>query len=713
VSAYLERSSVPFIARGGTPYPLGLTLQPGGANFALTAAHARSVELLLFDNPYDPLPARVHRIAERSGAIWHAFIPGVRAGQAYGVRVDGPWAPHEGHRYDRSKVLLDPYARALARPYVYHPTLQGGLLHPDGRDSAATAPLAAVAIDAFDWQGVAAPRVPLTDTVLYEAHVRGLTMLHPDVPEELRGTYLGVAHPSVIAHLRALGVTALSLLPVTPVVDEPHLLERGLVNYWGYHPLCYLAPEPRYAAHGPPAAVNEFRTMVRELHRAGIEVIVDVVFNHSGEGSERGPTLSLRGIDHRGYYLLVPSDPSRTLDYTGTGNTLDVRQPAVVRLIADALRHWVVVMGVDGFRFDLATTLARRGAEIDWGGALMQVIEQDPQLAGVKLIAEPWDLGPNGYQVGGFPSPWLEWNGRYRDVVRAYWAGEPHHTGAFATALGGSADLYDPTHRGPLASVNFVTAHDGFTLLDLVSYDRKHNHANGEEGRDGRDDEYQQNFGVEGPTKQRDVVTQRDVRRRALLTTLALSQGIPMLLGGDELSRSQRGNNNAYCHDSPLSWFDWSIGADRAAFLAYARALFAFRRAHPALRRRTFLAGRPGVAGSDVAWWHRDGRTMTPADWHGSDPTFAMLLHGAAMGEGDALGRPRTDVVLLAWFAGGRGGSVVMPPAPDATSWTLRIDSAAGVIEPADAPPSSSVAAGGRVRLTAGGITVWCAARQP
>ena len=707
MTAHLEPHGAPFVATGGRPTPLGLTLEGSGANFALYAPDATAVRLLLFDNPYDPLPARVHRIAERTGPIWHAFIPGIRPTQAYGLRVDGPWAPHEGHRFDASKVLLDPYTRALARPFTPHPSQQGGVDHPDGRDTAATAPLAAAAIDPFDWQEVPRPQVPFEETLLYETHVRGLTMRHPDVPDELRGTYLGVAHESVIAHLKSLGVTALSLLPVTPVVDEPHLLARGLSNYWGYHPLCFLAPEPRYAAGGPLCAVNEFRTMVRELHRAGIEVIVDVVFNHTGEGNERGPTLSLRGMLNRGAYKLAPGDPSRYLDYSGTGNTIDASHPFIVRLVADALRHWVSVMGVDGFRFDLATTLARSDVDVDWGGALMQVIEQDPLLSTVKLIAEPWDVGPNGYQVGRFPWPWCEWNGRYRDVIRAYWAGEPHRVGDTATALGGSADLYAPAGRRPWASVNFITAHDGFTLLDLVSYERKHNHANGEENRDGRDAEHQSNFGVEGPTPQRDVRRRRDARRRALLTTLALSQGVPMLLGGDELSRTQRGNNNAYCHDSDLSWFDWALDAEQTAFLAYVRALFAFRRAHPALRRRTFLAGRGGASGRDVLWWHRDGRTMNPADWHGADPTFAMLLDGGAMGESDERGRWRADRGLLVWFAGERGGSVVMPPAPRAEGWLLALDSDAGVIHPAGA--GAAIVPGGRVRLAVGGVTAYVA----
>jgi len=717
------------VALPGRPFPLGARWDGSGVNFALFAMHATAVEVVLFDTAYDPEPAASWSLRERTGPVWHGYLPGVRPGQRYGLRVDGPWAPQEGHRFNPNKVLLDPYTRAIGRPYRWHPSLMGSIVGPAGEvreetDSAPYAPLGAVVDDAFDWQGVAPPRVPWEDMVVYEAHVRGMTMLHPDVPEDLRGSFLGLASAPVLDHLRSLGVTTVSLLPVTPVVDEPRLLDLGLSNYWGYHPLGYFAPEPRYSSNGPLTAVKDFKTMVRELHRAGIEVMVDVVYNHTGEGDHRGPTLSFRGIDNRAYYKLVREDMRYYRDYTGTGNTLDPGNPYVLQLVTDSLRYWVTEMGVDGFRFDLASALARELHDVDMLSPFFTVIQQDPVLSRVKLVAEPWDVGHGGYQVGNFPWQWLEWNGRYRDAVRAYWRGDPQRAAELASRLGGSADLYAHNGRRPWASVNFVTAHDGYTLADMVSYERRHNHANGENNRDGHQHEISSNAGVEGPTDRPGVRRRRLVRRRGMLATLLLSQGVPMLLGGDELSRTQQGNNNAYCQDNEISWFDWTLDDEAEGFLAFTREMVAFRRAHPVFRRRSFLTGRLRPDGRrDVSWWQRDGRTMTAADWHDDDPAFGMLLDGSALAESgtlpedaaaprvaggvDVFGEPLRDDTFLVWFHGPRGGTVVMPPAPEGRGWRLVIDTDAGIV--AEGGTGPVVAAGARQRLVPEGLSVWVA----
>jgi isoamylase len=491
------------------------------------------------------------------------------------------------------------------------------------------------------------------------------------------------------------------------VVEEPRLLELGLSNYWGYHPFAYFAPEPRYSAGGPLTAVSEFKTMVRELHRAGFEVLIDVVFNHTGEGDARGPTLSWRGIDNRSYYKLDPHDRRRYLDYTGTGNTLDPGNPFVLQLITDSLRYWVTEMGVDGFRFDLAAALARELHDVDMLSPFFTVIQQDPVLSRVKLIAEPWDVGHGGYQVGNFPWNWLEWNGRYRDAVRAYWRGDSHQSAELASRLGGSSDLYAHNGRRPWASVNFITAHDGFTLADMVSYERRHNLANGEGNRDGHQHEISFNLGTEGPSERQEVRQRRVARRRALLTTLFLSQGIPMLLGGDELSRTQRGNNNAYCQDNAISWVDWSLDEEGEGFLRYVQALIAFRRRHPVFRRRAFLTGEHAPDGRrDVRWWQRSGREMGAADWHDSDNTLGMVLDG---GEGMLDGGVEDDTFLV-WFHGARGGSVVMPPTHGAAGWLLVLDSEVGFLDEGGRGPV--VAAGSRQRLAPDALTVWRAAPQ-
>ncbi len=699
----------------GRPFPLGATWDGAGVNVAVYAENAEAVDVVLFDTAYDPEPTLTHRLRERTGPVWHGYLPGVGPGRRYGLRVHGPWAPQEGHRFNPAKVLLDPYAKAIGRPLRWDESLNGSVPGARGdlrdeRDSAAFAPLGAVVDDAFDWQDVASPRVPWEDTVIYEAHVRGLTMQHPDVPEELRGTFLGLVEPAVLDHLARLGITTVSLLPVTPVVDEPRLLEMGLSNYWGYHPLNFFAPEPRYSSNGPLTAVQDFKTMVRELHRAGFEVLVDVVYNHTGEGDHLGPTLSFRGVDNRGYYKLSPKDRRFYIDYTGTGNTLDPGNPYVLQLITDSLRYWVTTMGVDGFRFDLASALAREFYDVDMLSAFFKVIQQDPVLSRVKLIAEPWDVGPGGYQVGNFPWHWLEWNGRYRDAVRSYWRGDPGRSAELATRLGGSADLYARNGRRPWASVNFVTAHDGFTLEDLVSYVQKHNHANGESNRDGSDDNLSSNAGVEGPTLDAEVRRRRVVRKRGLLATLLLSQGIPMLLGGDELSRTQKGNNNAYCQDNELSWFGWSLDEEGEAFLDFTRALIAFRARHRVFRRRNFLNG-VGVAGAarDVVWWHREGHEMNPADWHAGDATFGMLLDGAALDETDAEGVPRRDGALLVVFHGPRGGPFTLPRPPRGQGWQVVVDTEAGFVATPEVDAGSPVAPGRRFRLVPDGLTVFAA----
>jgi len=706
----------------GRPHPLGATVTTvggvagAGVNFALYSEHATAVELCLFDTAYDPEPSVTVELSDRTGPVFHGFVPGIKAGQRYGYRVHGPYEPQRGHRFNPAKVLLDPYARAIGRPLNWDASLMGydpaawegeGEDRPDGRDDAAFAPLGAVVDDTFDWGDEARPVVPFEDTVIYETHVRGMTMRHGGVAEELRGTYLGLASDVVVEHLLSLGITTVQLLPVHAVAEEERLLRQGLANYWGYHPLAYLAPEPRYAARGPVHAVDEFKTMVERLHAAGLEVIVDVVYNHTGEGNHLGPTLSFRGIDNRSYYKLNPGRPERYTDYTGTGNTLDPGNPYVLQLIMDSLRSWVQNMHVDGFRFDLASALARELYDVDMLSAFFKVIQQDPVLSGVKLIAEPWDVGPGGYQVGNFPWHWCEWNGRFRDAVRSYWRGDPGHAGELATRVSGSSDLYRSRQRRPYASINFVTAHDGFTLHDLVSYSRKHNRANGEGGRDGSDHDLSSNGGVEGETDDAAVLARRDVRRRSLLATLLLSQGVPMLLGGDELGRSQGGNNNAYCQDNEVSWFDWELDGRDRDFLAFARQALALRREHAVFRRRTFLDGSLDRSSGckDVAWIRANGREMAAEDWHDlPGDAFGMLLCGAALHERDARGRSRRDASFLVLFHGRGDGCFTLPAAPEGDGWVtvLATFDPAAVGERCDA--------GSAVRLRPDAMTVFRAA---
>jgi isoamylase len=690
---------VPTPIAPGRPYPLGATWDGHGVNLAVYAEYAMGVEWLLFDGAYEPSASRTIALPERTGPVWHGYLAGIGPSQLYGLRVHGPWNPQAGHRFNSAKVLLDPYARALGRPLRWDASLLGshrvgGRELPCPIDSAPYAPLGAVIDDAFDWQGVQAPRVPWEETVIYEAHVRGLTMRHPEVPAEIRGTYLGLATEPVLDHLRGLGVTTIQLLPVQAIADEQRLIELGLTNYWGYNTLGYFAPEPRYSSHGPIAAVTDFKAMVRELHRAGFEVIIDVVYNHTGEGDHAGPTLSFRGIDNRAYYKLQPDDERFYRDYTGTGNTLDPGNPYVLQLITDSLRYWVTEMHVDGFRFDLAAALARELYDVNMLSAFFKVIQQDPVLSRVKLIAEPWDVGPGGYQVGNFPWSWTEWNGAFRDGVRAFWRGDPGRVAELTTRLTGSSDLYAHNGRRPWASINFVTAHDGFTLEDLVSYERKHNQPNGEHGRDGHDHNLSSNAGVEGLSDDPEVRRRRVKRKRALVATLLLSQGIPMLSGGDELSRTQGGNNNAYCQDNDISWFDWDVGHEQRDFLRFVSELVALRRAHPTFRRRDFLSGRLRGECRDVTWWHPDGHEMRDADWHdGHGSAVGMLLCGAALRQLDPYGLPVRDASFLLLVAGREGRTFRLPPCPDAAGWRVCVDTDAGRIDPH-----------GRGRLVAAGL---------
>ncbi|WP_234387002.1 glycogen debranching protein GlgX, partial [Streptomyces scabiei] len=577
-----DRTGVPVWS--GHPCPLGASYDGTGTNFALFSEVAERVDLVLVDD--DGVHDTV-RLTEADGFVWHGHLPGIGPGQRYGYRVHGPWDPAAGHRCDPAKLLLDPYTRAVDGETDNHPSL-----YEPGADSAGHTMLGVVTDPYFDWGDDRPPGRAYADTVVYEAHVRGLTRTHPDVPPELRGTYAGLAHPAVVEHLTSLGVTAIELMPVHQFVQDGVLRDRGLTNYWGYNTIGFFAPHNAYAAHGTRGQqVGEFKSMVKALHAAGLEVILDVVYNHTAEGNEKGPTLSFRGLDNSSYYRLVDGDWGHYYDTTGTGNSLLMRHPYVLQLIMDSLRYWVTEMHVDGFRFDLAATLARQFHEVDRLSAFFDLIQQDPVISRVKLIAEPWDVGEGGYQVGNFPPLWSEWNGKYRDAVRDFWRGRPHTLGEFASRLTGSADLYEHSRRRPRASVNFVTAHDGFTLRDLVSYDDKHNEANGEGGRDGESVNRSWNCGVEGPTDDPRVRALRARQQRNLLATLLLSQGIPMIGHGDESGRTQLGNNNAYCQDNEISWLDWRPDPERDALLAFTRDLIALRAAHPVLRRRRFFRG--------------------------------------------------------------------------------------------------------------------------
>ncbi len=640
----------------GEPYPAGATWDGEGVNFALFSEHAEKVELCFFD-PAGRRELQRVEIRECTDQIWHCYLPEARPGMLYGYRVHGPYRPEEGHRFNPNKLLLDPYARNIVGALRWSDALFGYTvdgkredLSFDRRDSAGGVPKSKIIDPAFTWGDDRRPEIPWNDMVVYELHVRGFTLQHPDVPPPLRGTYAGLATAPVIDHLKRLGVTTVELMPVHTFVDDRRLVERGLRNYWGYNTIGFFAPDARYSASGK---VNEFKTMVKALHSAGIEVILDVVYNHTAEGNQLGPTLAFRGIDNASYYRLRADHRRYYNDYTGTGNTLDMQHPRVLQLIMDSLRYWVTEMHVDGFRFDLAAALARELHEVDRLGAFFDIIRQDPVLNRVKLIAEPWDLGEGGYQVGNFPPGWAEWNDRYRDTMRAYWKGDGGLIGEFALRLTGSSDLYNRSSRRPYASINFVAAHDGFTLHDLVAYNDKHNEANGEDNRDGHNHNLSWNCGAEGPTDDPEILALRERQSRNLLATLFLSQGVPMLLAGDELGRTQGGNNNAYCQDNATSWVDWTPDERRDRLTEFVRRMIALRRAHPVFRRRDFFQGRPirGSEVKDIAWFKPDGTEMTDQEWeHEFARSLGVYLAGEALTEVDARGRPVKDQNLLVLF---------------------------------------------------------------
>jgi len=629
-----------------------------GVNFALFSENATGVELCLFDSPDSDKESHRIRIEERTDQVWHAYLPEIRPGQMYGYRVHGPYEPEAGHRFNQSKLLIDPYSKALTGTvkrseamFAYPIGNPEADLVRDDRDNAASVPKSVVIEQAFTWGEDQLLRTPWDKTIIYEVHVKGFTMRHPDVPGDLRGTYAGLATPVAIEYLQRLGVTAVELLPVHHFVSDKVLTDRGLSNYWGYNSINFFAPDIRYAASKDRGRhVNEFKTMVKILHSAGIEVILDVVYNHTGEGNHLGPTLSFRGIDNAVYYRLMPDNRRYYKDYTGCGNTLNVTHPRTLQLIMDSLRYWVLEMHVDGFRFDLASTLARVLHDVDRLSAFFDIMHQDPVLSQVKLIAEPWDLGEGGYQVGNFPVGWAEWNGKYRDTIRRYWKGEGGQVAELANRLSGSSDLYEMSGRRPYASINFVVAHDGFTLHDLVCYNQKHNEANGEDNRDGSDDNLNWNCGVEGPTDNLPIVELRERQKRNILMTLLLSQGVPMICGGDERGRTQRGNNNAYCQDNELSWFDWKLDHSDRKLLAFTQQLIALRQAHPVFRRRRFFHGRHirGAEVKDLSWFRPDGKEMTDEDWNkGYVRCLGLRLSGDALEETDSKGRPLLDDTFL------------------------------------------------------------------
>ncbi len=640
----------------GRPDPLGATWDGQGTNFAVFAHQATRVELCLFDEIYGKETARV-ALPEQTRHVWHGYAPVIGPGQMYGYRVHGRYAPREGLRFNPNKLLIDPYARAVRGAVDWNTPVYGYRLGGrtedltrDVHNSARGLPKALVVDNAFDWGDDRPPGVPWSETIIYETHVKGISSRHPGVPEDQRGTYLGLASQPVIEHLRELGVTAVELLPVHQFVDDKFLLDKGLVNYWGYNSIGYFAPAARYASGGGGQQVSEFKEMVKRLHAAGLEVFLDVVYNHTAEGNHLGPTLSFRGFSNPVYYALVPDNPRYYRDFTGTGNSLNVCSTQSLKLIADSLRYWVQEMHVDGFRFDLAITLAREPDAYDPGAAFFDICHQDPVISKAKLIAEPWDIGDFGYQVGNCPVLWSEWNGKYRDNVRKFWKGDAGQIAELAYRLSGSSDLYRLSGRGPTASINFIAAHDGFTLRDLVSYNDKHNDANGELNQDGANDNNSWNSGVEGPSEDPGIDELRARRQRSLLATLFLSQGVPMLLGGDEMSRTQHGNNNAYCQDNEISWFDWDLNHQQRDLLAFTRGLIAFRKQHPVLRRRRFFEGLfvPGADIKDLTWFKLDGTEMVDTQW--ADPemrSMAMRVAGEAIDERDAKGSRIWDETLL------------------------------------------------------------------
>lgn len=658
---------MPRIILPGKPYPQGATWDGTGVNFSLYSERATGVDLCFFDELNEE-EKEVIPLREVTAYVWHCYLPGVKTGQLYGYRVHGPYDPVNGDRFNPAKLVIDPYAKALAGETGWNAPVFGyplGSEHedlcPDPNDSSRGVPKGVITTRYFDWENDRPPMRPLDETVLYELHVRGFTKLHSGIPEEMRGTYAALAHPVIIEYLKRLGITAVELMPVHEYVDDKRLIEAGLHNYWGYNSINFFAPEQRYASTGCRGEqVNEFKAMVKALHRAGIEVILDVVYNHTAEGNHLGPTLSFKGIDNATYYRLVRNEPRFYMDYTGTGNTLNVRHPQVLKLIMDSLRYWVLEMHVDGFRFDLAAALARELHEVDRLSAFFDTINQDPVISQVKLIAEPWDVGEGGYQVGKFPPLWAEWNGRYRDVVRRYWKGDDGQLAEFGHRLTGSSDLYQRDGRHPTASINFITAHDGFTLHDLVSYDQKHNEANGENNQDGSNDNHSSNYGVEGETGDPAINETRLRQQLNMLATLLLSQGVPMICGGDEIGRTQRGNNNGYAQDNETSWVDWDLDDRRRTLLEFTRRLVDIRRSHPNLHRRKFFQDRsisPGTGDrdlggghyvKDIMWVRPDGHEMAEQEWHaGWVRCLGLRLSGKTLDDVNGVGDPIVDDTFL------------------------------------------------------------------
>ncbi len=687
----------------GSPYPLGATFDGSGTNFALFSEGATRVELCLFGER--GAETRVE-LVEADAYVWHVYIPNAQPGQRYGYRVHGPYDPSNGQRFNPNKLLLDPYAKAVEGQVAWGQSVFGYEFgKPDSRndDDSATAMMKGVVINPFfDWAGDRQPKTPLAESLIYEAHVKGLTKLHPAVPKEIRGTYSAIAHPAIIEHLKKLGVTAIELMPVHQFVNDSVLQEKGLSNYWGYNTISFLAPQNTYASTGQRGEqVQEFKGMVRALHAAGIEVILDVVYNHTAEGNHLGPTLSMRGIDNAAYYRLEDDDRRYYTDYTGTGNSLNVGNPHALQLIMDSLRYWVLEMHVDGFRFDLASALAREFYDVDRLATFFELVQQDPVVSQVKLIAEPWDVGPGGYQVGNFPPQWTEWNGKYRDTVRDFWRGEPQALGEFASRLTGSADLYEHSGRRPVASINFVTAHDGFTLRDLVSYNEKHNLANGEDGNDGESHNRSYNHGVEGPTDDPAVLTLRARQQRNFIATLMLSQGVPMLSHGDELGRTQSGNNNGYAQDNETTWIDWDA-ADQP-LLEFTAALARLRREHPTFRRRRFFIGRPvrreeGAPVPDIVWIRPDGSQMQPEDWDsGFGRAIGVFLNGSGIRERDRRGEHIVDRHFVVLFnAGDEEVDFVLPAVDFSPSWDVLVDTSGVLAGTETIRPGASVAVGAK-----------------
>ncbi len=667
----------------GIPYPLGATWDGGGTNFAVFSENASGVELCLFDD--EDHETRLD-LTEVDSFVWHCYLPGIGPGQRYGYRVDGPFVPDRGHRFNRNKLLLDPYAKSIDGDVNWSEEVFGYNFEADDADltfneadSALRVPKSVVIDPTFEWEGDEALQTPWHRTVIYETHVKGFTFTNPGIPDEIKGTFAGLAHPASIEHLQLLGVTAIELMPVHHFLHPLFLSDKGLRNYWGYDSIGFLAPYAGYSASGVRGEqVPEFKNMVKSMHTAGIEVILDVVYNHTGEGNHMGPTVSFRGIDNAAYYRLLDKDKRFNMDFTGTGNSLNVRHPQILKLIMDSLRYWAIEMHVDGFRFDLASALARELYEVDRLSAFFDIIHQDPVLSQMKLIAEPWDVGEGGYQVGNFPPGWSEWNGKYRDSMRDFWRGAEAGVGEFAFRLTGSSDLYKDDGRRPNASINFVTAHDGFTLNDLVSYNEKHNGANGEEGKDGESHNRSWNHGVEGETDDPDIRAMRERQKRNFIATLALSQGVPMFLGGDEISRTQGGNNNAYCQDNEVSWIDWSLRDENLTLLGFARRLMQFRRDHPVLRRHRWFMGRAihGESTTDIAWFNPGGDEMTEQQWNdGFAKSIGVFLNGDEIATPGPRGERITDDSFLLFFnAHHQPMDFIVPVGNYGRAWNVVID---------------------------------------